>query len=304
MHRLLTTYIAFSFYLFAEPSAFSAGDLTVDEPYGLTPNEKLLLKNIDKVKHLNRDKNVMHSDVDQLKNDLDGLRSVMNGVSLKQQKSQKLLKKILETQDDLEVASLEYKTKIATLDSNLTTLVDLQNKNYKKIQENFTDFDKRLLHIEKNYVSKKSFDALQAELTQLRALITTQFKKLNKTSKKTVTQSGKTLFAEGKAALKAKKYKTAATRFTTCIEKKYKPATSHFYAGEAYYQQKRYSKAVSYFKESYRRYKKGSYNAKLFLHMAISLDKLGKKSQAKKVFKTVIKKYPGTVYAKKAKEYL
>ena len=311
MKKLFLFSLLFTSYLSAEPSAFSAGDLSADEPYGLTNNEKLLLKNIDTVKHLNRDKNVINSDVDQLKSDLEGLRSVMNGVALSQQKTKKLIKKILETQDDLEVSSLEHKNALSTVDSNitnlslqLTKLVDLQNKNYEKIKNNFNTFDLRLKAFEENYVSKKTFDALQLELKNFRTLVTGEFKKLNKTPKKAQTKSGKTLYSEGRAALKAKKYKTAATRFMGSIAKKHRPASSHFYAGEAYYQQKRYKKAISYFKESYKLYKKGKYNAKLFLHMGISLHKLGQKAKAIKVFKTVIKKYPDTSYARAAKKYL
>lgn len=309
--KKLLLFLAFTSYVLAEPSAFSAGDLSSDEPYGLTANEKLLLKNINTVKHLKRDKNVINSDVDQLKSDLEGMRSVLNGVTQSQQKAKKLIKNILQTQDDLEVSSLEHKNSLSTLDSNvsnvgsqLSKLMVLQNKNYNLIKENFASFDKRLKLIEKQYVSKKSFDALQLELSQFRTLVSNEFKKLNKTPGKAQLKSAGTLYSEGKTALKAKQYKTAATRFTACIAKNHKPATSHFYAGEAYYQQKRYKKAISYFKESYKRYKKGSYNAKLFLHMGISLHKLGQKSKSRKVFKTVIKKYPNSSYAKAAKKYL
>ena len=309
MKKLFFTFLVFSTYLFSEPSAFSAGDLSVSEPYGLTPNEKLLLKNIDTVKHLRRDKNVINSDVDQLKSDLEGFRSVMNGLTQSKHKTDKLLKKMLETQDALEVSSLEHKNSLSTLDSNVTALISLQNKNYEKIKANFKSFDERLSLLENNYVSKKSFDALQLELTQFRTLITNEFKKLNgsstkKSDKKPEEKSVEAIYQEGRVALKAKKYKTAATRFMRSIELKHKPASSHFYAGEAYYYQKRYSKAVSFYKESYSRYKKGRYNARLFLHMGISLDKLGKKSKAKTIFKTLIKKYPKSSYAKQAKKYL
>ncbi len=305
MKKIVYLALLVSSALWAEPSAFKAGDLSVDKPYGLTENEKLLLNNINSVKYLKRDKNMIHSDVDQMKSDIDGLRSILNSLSQAQQKTQKLIKKILETQDELEVSSLEYKDALVSLDSNISNLLQNQVENYKKIKNNFGIFEERLIVVENKYVSKKSFDALQGELNALRTLITTQFKKLNKGSgKKSSVKSGSTLFKEGKSALKAKKYKRAVTRFIAAIDKKYKPASSHFYAGEAYYQQKKYKQAVSFFKESYKRYKKGSYNAKLFLHMGISLNKLGQKKKAKKVLKTLVKKYPKTSYAKAAKKYL
>jgi TolA-binding protein len=311
MKKILLTSIAFLAILSAEPSAFSAGDLSQDEPYGLTENEKLLLKNIKSVKYLNRDKNVIHSDVDQLKIDLDGLRSVLNSLNNSSQKTKKLIKRILETQDDLEVETLDHRNKIQTLDANVTTLsaevikiVQLQNENYAKIQEDFKAFDTTLSKIESDYVSKKSFDALQLEMKELRTLISKEFKKLNKSPKKSTQKSGATYFKEGNAQLKSKKYKAAIKSFTASIEKRHKPASSHFYVGESHYQLKQYKKAISFFKESYKRYKKGKYNAKLFLHMGISLHELGEKSKAKKIFQNVVQKYPNTAYAKAAKKYL
>lgn len=311
MKKLLLSCIAFTAVLLAEPSAFSAGDLSQSEPYGLTANEKLLLKNITTVKHLNRDKNVINSDLDELRTDLDGIRSILGSLNNNTQKTKKLIKNILEIQDDLGVTSENHKASIERLDANLsslssqlTTIIQTQNNNYEKIKDNFRVFDETLTKIEADYVSKKSFDALQLELSDLRKLISKEFKKLNKAPRKQKSKSGATHFKEGRASLKAKKYKRAIESFNASIAKKYKPASSHFYAGEAYYQSKKYKKAVSFFKESYKRYKKGRYNAQLFLHMAISLDKLGAKTKALKIFKSVVKKYPGTAYARAAKKYL
>ncbi len=296
--------------LYCEPSAFGAGDLSSDEPYGLTDSEKYIKKNNDSVKQLKRDRNMINSDLDQLKTSVDGLRSLMQGLTKNKQQSQQLIKKILITQDDLEVASLEYKEHFKRTDANisdltfkLNSLVTAQNENYEKIKKSFVQFDDTLKVIEKNYVSKKSFDALQKELNDLKALIAKKFN--TKVAAQNATpKSGAELFKEGKAALKAKHYKTAATRFMDSIKKNYKPATSHFYTGEAYFYQKRYKKAISYYKESYKRYKKASYSAKLFLHMGESLYNSGDKKKAIKVFKQVVKQYPGTRYAKSAQKYI
>lgn len=305
MLRILLSSLLLSASVFAEPSAFSAGDLSSDKPYGLTDNEKLILENINNVKHLTRDKNVIHSDMEQFKIDLEGLRSVVESLSRKSQKGKNLLKKILETQDDLEVSSLDYRSKITALDTNMSRLMEelslfvkTQNNNTKKIQDDFKIFDKTLSEIEKNYVSKKAFDALQAELSELRTLIGSQFKKFSK------SKSPAAYFKEGRSLFSKKKYAKAIEAFNICITKNHKPASSHFYIGESYYHMEKYKQAVSFFKESYKRYKKAKFTAQLFLHMGISLDKLGNKEKAKKVFRTIVKKFPKSTQAKMAKKYL
>ena len=248
MQRVLVSFLALTSFLCSEPSAFGAGDLSSDEPYGLTDSEKYIKKNNDSVKQLNREKNMINSSVEQLKSDIDGLRTVLNGLTHSEQKREKLLKKILVTQDDLEVSSLAYKEHFKTTDANITdislklaTLIAVQKENYKKIKDSFHQYDETLKAIEKDYVSKKSFDALQMELNELRTLIAAKFKG-QKPSLKKESKSTAELFKEGKVALKAKEYKTAATRFMALIDKNYKPATSNFYAGEAYFLQKNIKK--------------------------------------------------------------
>ncbi len=321
MRNLLVVWAVSSVLLFAEPSAFSAGDLTLDNPYGLTENEKLLLKNIKSVKNLKRENSSLESQVTTLQENLDGIRSLLEGQNSASKKREMLLRKILVALDDLEVESISHKKRIDASENNITqlkgelnALVALQKSNYVKIEENFKRLGDQVEQIEKNYVSQKSFKALEGELVDLRSLITAEFKKLNKSStpatkengakKKESKASSGSIYQKGLDALKEKKYHTALEHFQTTIKNNYRPASSHFYAGEAYYHLNKYGKAASYYKESYRRYKKGRYNNKLFLHMAISLEKTGKDQMAQKFFKTVLKKYPNSEYAKEAKKHL
>ncbi len=52
--RVVLILAVISLSLFAEPSAYKAGDLDLDNPYGLTESEKRILENRTKVKKLNR----------------------------------------------------------------------------------------------------------------------------------------------------------------------------------------------------------------------------------------------------------
>ncbi len=309
MNRYLLIFIFSAYALYAEPSAFSAGDLSVDEPYGLTENEKLLLKNIKTVKHLKRDKNALYSEVENLRSDVNGLRSVVDGLNVNAQKTRLKLKKIALTLEDLQVASQNHDQHFLDVDQNISQLQaqileigKIQEENYKKIEQAISGFEKDFKLLQSQTVSKKSFNALQDELNSLKALITTEFKRLG--SKKSKSKKSATLFQEGLKALKAKKYKIAIARFEETIKRNYKPAGSHFYLAEAHYRIKSYKKAIAYYKESYRRYKKGSYNPSLFLHMALSLERTGQKKAAKKFLKVLLKKYPKSAEARVAKKHL
>ena len=139
-------------------------------------------------------------------------------------------------------------------------------------------------------------------MNDFRKLISGEFSKLNKTKKKPV-KSAAQAYKDGKKALDKKHYSNAIKDFELTIRKNYKPAGSHFYLGEAHYFKRSYKKALAYYKESFKRYKKGSYNPKLFLHMAISLDKIGQKKQAKKFYNVLIDKYGSRKEAREAKKY-
>ncbi len=309
MRFYLLLFIFLASSLYAEPSAFSAGDLSIDEPYGLTENEKLLLKNIKTVKHLKRDKNALYSEVESLRADVNGLRSIVDGLNVNAQKTRLKLKKVALTLEDLQVASQNHDQHFLDLDQNISQLQaqileigKIQEENYKKIKQAIATFEKDIKIIQTHSVSKESFNALQEELNGLKVLISKEFKRLH--SKKSKPKSSAALFKEGLRALKSKEYKTAIARFEETIKRNYKPAGSHFYLAEAHYWLKSYKRAIAYYKESYRRYKKGSYNPTLFLHMALSLERTGQKKAAQKFLKVLLKKYPKSAEARVAKKHL
>lgn len=297
--------------LYAEPSAFSAGDLSQKKPYGLNSNEKLLLKNIKTVKTLNRDKNTLYSQIDTLQEDLDGLRSVVEGLSQHQVKHTKEYKAILHSLDDINIKQgtvtqdiTKIDDKVALLRKNVDALITLQEQNYNTLQEAFRLMDGTISEIETSYVSKKNFLQLQNELNTFKSLVLGQFKKLNQ-QKKPVTQGKPSVvYSKAQKALKSGDNTKAISLFSHCIKVNYKPAGSHYYSAEAYFAMGRYDKAIAFYKESYKRYKKGKYNRTLFLHTAIALDKTGNSKNAKGFYKKVIKEFPTSKEARIAKKAL
>ncbi len=292
--KLLITSL-FSALVCAEPSAFKAGDLSEDEPYGLTENEKLLLNNIKTVKNLRRDKNSLNSEVETLRINVEGLRSLLESFNSRFNKGYKVTKQLLVSVDDIEQENISQKNAIEALRKDLLALIHLQKENNEAII-------KAVASIEKDYVSKKSFIALEKELIDFRALVVSQFKKMGthtpSLKKKEIKTSNDSAYNQGISLLKEKKYAEAVEAFKKSIQANHKPAGSHYYAGEAYYKLKSYRNAFKYYKESYRRYKKGSYTPKLLLHSAISLENIGNTQQANKFYKMVIKKFQGSKEAK------
>jgi len=75
-----------------EPSAFGAGDLDADNPYGLTPAEKKVLENNKKLKSQSRKLNSTKSEVESLRERVDGLQSILESIALKSQQNKIQLK--------------------------------------------------------------------------------------------------------------------------------------------------------------------------------------------------------------------
>ena len=73
---LLVTSLLLPFSLYAEKSAFGAGDLNNPSPYGLTATEKNILKNKDTVRKNN-------SRLDTVEESLSGMLSIIEGLNEK-----------------------------------------------------------------------------------------------------------------------------------------------------------------------------------------------------------------------------
>ena len=112
------------------------------------------------------------------------------------------------------------------------------------------------------------------------------------------------LYSEGVRMFVKKQYDEAAKRFTLSAKKGYKPAASNYYLGEIAYYTKQYDDAIFYYKKSAGLYDKAGYMDVLLLHTAVSLERTGKKAQAKAFYENVVESYPGKKAASIAKRKL
>lgn len=262
MKKILLLSVSFSWLtLFAaETSVFDAGNLNLANPYGLTDNEKAVLKNKQKVQSVESDLNVA---LEQIQ----GVSSVLEGVS---QRLQKIEQKI---------SQLEARS---NSDANLTTTNIEEIKNYafetRQIQENnYKKINKTLSQLA-NLIDKKNSTQKQDTKSQ---------DKMKKKSKPDIMNDAIKLINSGKHA-------EALESFKYLLEQNYKPAASNFYLGEIAYSQKLYSNAIQYYQKSIQLYDKADYIPKLLYHTAISFDKIGDTANANRFYKALKVGYPDT----------
>jgi TolA-binding protein len=144
--------------------------------------------------------------------------------------------------------------------------------------------------INENYVSKE------------------MLKKILHQNKKTIQKQSNTsenkvkIYTKGVRYFAKHHYDKAKKIFIETTKEGYKPAASNYYLGEISYYTKQYQDAIYYFKKSADLYENASYMGTLLLHTAISLEKIGKKKQAKVFYKNIIENYKGKKTEKIAKE--
>ncbi len=130
------------------------------------------------------------------------------------------------------------------------------------------------------------------------------------TSAKTTNASANVNFRRAyKEALNefnSRQYKTAIRDFSLLIQTNPShPLASncHYWIGESYYALKNYQKAKEAF-TSVLSYQKTYKRQPALLMLGLSYLRMGNKEQAKEQFSTLIRKYPSSIYAKKAKRFL
>ncbi len=279
----------------SEPSAFDAGDLNIAHPYGLTSNEKVILKNKKEVKTLSTNVGFVKSELSSMQEKIDGIRSV---VESQNSIISKINKKIyLLQQNDTNISS-----RLQNITNDLNSTKELQNQNYQKIKLVLSELSSLIDSINNSYVSKDNFNN---KLTLLENKFNQKIAELQKQSfrKNLSLETGSKVFSKAKKLYKQKMYSKAKLFFQESIKKKHLPATSSFYLGEIDYANKDFPGAINYYKKSISLYSKTAwFTPTLLFHTYLSFKKLGDKKNAYRFKKILINKYPKSKEAKKAKK--
>lgn len=282
----------------AEPSAFGAGDLSSDNPYGLTPDEKAILETKKKLRKVDLSTKTHASQLDSLRERIDGLQDIVETLSRKSHNNKIALRELEEKNVLDSNSSNEYQKR-------LSELLQQDSQTIQVLQEQTVEISKLVDQINANYVSKKEFNELVDDINQFKSLVA---KELKTNSHKTTTKKSKISSAElynsAKVNFDKKYYTKAIEEYSELIARKYKPAYAHYMIGEMWYKRKDYAKAISYFKKSSKLYSKASYMPNLMLHTAISMEKTDDSAHANSFYNAIIQKYPNSKEAVEAKKLL
>ncbi len=284
--------------LSAEPSAFGAGDLSNPKPYGLTTGEEVVLQNKKNLRKVVLTTNDQASKVDSLRERIDGLQTIIEGLSRKSQENKFRLKQLEDKNTKQLLDSNEY-------EKRLSEVTQTNSENIKNLTSTLSELSLLLDNINKTYVTKDDFNSLVNEFNKFKSLVVKELKKTSAVTKSTFGSKSNAQIAKDSYAYYKKKYYTKAIKgYNYLIDKNYKPAYSHYMIGEMKYRRKNYAEAIAYFKKSASLYSKASYMPYLMLHAARSMQLTGDNKNAKSFYKAIIAKYAGSSQAKSAKKYL
>ena len=216
----------------------------------------------------------LQEEVAQLKQEIEGLRSIVEGLGISLNQAQQK-EANSGTRND------------AKLLQDLSAMIDKINSNYvsKAALE-------KALHGTK--VTKRNTPSKKAPPE----------KQTSKSSNTLEKADSAALYSRGVRLVKKKKYSMAKLRFDILKARGYKKASTNFYLGEIAYRTKKYVDAIAYYKVSAGANENANYMDTLLLHTGISLEKRGDKSQAKRFFQAIVDGYPDTGSAKVAKRHL
>jgi len=291
---LITFVSTFSFA--SEPSAFGAGDLTSSNPYGLTQNEKVILQTKDTLKKVATYTKSQASQLDSLRERIDGMQSVVENLSIKSHNNKVSLRKLKDESD----ADIEN---IHQFQTRLSANIAKNTQEIQKLQKMILELSQVVDKINTEHVSKDEFNTLIRDVNNFKTLVAKEIKSQKKSVRSQKVSSAK-LYNQAKTYYNKKYYTKAIQNYKELIRRNYKPAYSHYMIGEMYFKRKNYADAISYFKKSASLYDKASYMPTLLLHSAIAMDKTGDKEHAKAFFNAIVAKYPNAKEAKKAKKFL
>lgn len=310
MKKIFSVALIGATLLYAESSAFGAGDLTSDSPYGLTSGEKLLKEKLDTLSNNDAQVNSRISEIEQR---VEGLQSTLEGINSQYAKSNSRLTQ-LET--NFETMENNLSTELQNLKAYVEESRKIQDTNNKQIKKILAELSSLVDSINANYVSKDDLNDFNLSAKNTLVISTSDGKnatslKENNASvipvkEKEVKQiddswkkkKNNEILDLAIKDLNDNSYENSKTKLNYLISKQYKPARANFWLGEIEYKQKKYNNAIAYYKTSSALSTKGDYFPKLLYHTAISLDKIGDPKTANGFYKALKTNYPNSPEAK------
>jgi len=239
----------------SEPSVFGAGNLNSPDPYGLSPEEKLILENKKEIQSVVEKNNIQTAKVETVTERLDGLQGIVEGLSQAVNEHKVALLKVSESSvNDGNVSS-----SIAELQKQTS----LNSENIAQLKTLLEELSHVVESVNTSYVSKEEFSLL---MKQLKITIPLKSEVNSKMDAATLEKKAKELFDQ-------QKYAEAQTYYEMLIKKKQKMSESNFWIGETFFMRKEYKQAIGYYKESASLNDKATYMPTLLLHTGNAMEK-------------------------------
>lgn len=304
MKKIISVVLLGATFIYAETSAFGAGNLTSNSPYGLTSNEKMFKEKLDT---LSNEYSQVNAAINQTNERLEGLQSMLEGINAQYSKSNSRLSQLETGRENFEN---NFTLELQNLKKYVEESRKIQDTHNKQVKKILAELSSLVDSINANYVAKNEFNDLNSspkknvtpnsiiiddnltsdtneELKEIKPIDESwKKKKSSEILDLAIKDSNNNLFDEAKAKL------------NHLISINYKPARATFWLGEIEYKQKNYNNAIVYYKKSSAISTKGNYIPKLLYHTAISLDKVGDTKSANGFYKALKTSYPNSPEAK------
>jgi TolA-binding protein len=326
MIKKLTLFVSSSLVLLAnEPSAFGAGDLNAESPYGLTDTEKYIYENkkklssqADNLQKLKSQTKTTSTRLSDLENSIEGIKSIIDseGKKLNSQANEntKLKTEIQKSNQAVENFDKRLKDIVATQEK----IVKDNNENIDKINKVIKELGMIITGISNNYISKSQLDeamkANQATVDNLRKELKEyhdkdikSLKESLETNKMQNSISGKKptdIMKDAVELYSKKEYDKAIFMFNTLIQKNHKPARSHYYLAQIEYAKKNYLDALKLYNKSVELYDKADYMPEILFNSGVCYMNLKDNKNAKNFFNALISSFPKDANVAKAKKLL
>lgn len=303
MKKIISAVLLGAAFIHAETSAFDAGNLTSNSPYGLTSNEKMFKEKLDA---LSNDYSHVNAIINQTNERLEGLQSMLEGINSQYAKSNSRLLQ-------LETNSENFENNLTLELQNLKKYVEesrkIQEANNKQVRKILVELSSLVDSINANYVAKNELSDFNATLKKapvppailddnISSSANKQTKEVEPVDEGWKKKNGGEILDLAIKDFNDNLLDAARVKFNHLISTGYKPARATFWLGEIEYKQKNYNNAIAYYKKSSAISTKGNYVPKLLYHTAISLDKVGDTKSANGFYKALKTNYPNSPEAK------
>ena len=276
-------------------SAFEAGDLDSPNPYGLTKDEKYILKNKTDIQHL---KNLIKSQQDTIKEQDKSLKRLKLQFLNYKMKMDTISQK-LDGMSTIFPSFEKYNQEIISLKEDLNatnTIVFSLKDQINQLQTNIESNDK---------LDKENMKIVIGLVEQLAKRLDSMNRKVIKRLSDFRTLPKDVIFSRAVSELKSRHFNRANAMFDYLYKHNYQPAKSLFYLGEVAYRIGQYSTALSYYKKAVKNgLKDDKLTPSLLYHTGYSFEKLNQPGIAKKSYLKLLKDYPNSIFVTYAKKRL